>query len=60
MGETILLVDDDADVRSLAALILERRVAAGDGPEAVRIAKECPATLSGARNDLAIRFTTAL
>jgi two-component system cell cycle sensor histidine kinase/response regulator CckA len=45
-GETILLVDDDADLRSVTQLILEqagyRVLAAEDGPEALRIAREYP------------------
>jgi CheY-like chemotaxis protein len=44
--ETILLVDDDPDLRSIEKLILEqggyRTLAAADGPEALRIAKEYP------------------
>jgi two-component system, cell cycle sensor histidine kinase and response regulator CckA len=45
-GETILLVDDDVDLRSLTQLALEqagyRVVAAEDGAEALRIAREYP------------------
>jgi len=42
--ETILLVEDDADLRSVSQLILEQCgyqvLAAEDGPEALRIARE--------------------
>lgn len=42
--ETILLVDDDADLCAVSQLILERRgyrvLVAENGPEALRIAKE--------------------
>lgn len=44
--ETILLVDDDASLRSMTQLILEqagyRVLTAGAGPEALQIAKEYP------------------
>jgi two-component system cell cycle sensor histidine kinase/response regulator CckA len=54
--ETILLVDDDADLRSVTQLILEqggyRVLAAEDGPEALRIAKEYPGPIHLLLTDL--------
>ncbi len=49
MGETILLVDDDGDLRSLMGLILEQDgyqvLAAADGAEALEIARAYPSAI---------------
>lgn len=54
--ETILLVDDDAGLRSVTQLILEqggyRVLAAEDGPEALRIAQEYPGPIHLLLTDL--------